>query len=84
MEENQNRTKRGATSVALVLATMLILYVLSIGPAVALVGATGTRRDPVWFTVFQCIYGPLALAPRPLHGPIDWWIELWDFYGEFH
>ncbi len=68
----------------LLLAVLLVAYPLSLGPAVALVGATGTHRDPFWFTVFQCIYGPLALVPSPLSNPIQWWIELWDFYGEFH
>jgi hypothetical protein len=82
MEEN--RKKHGWAGAAILLAVLLVAYALSIGPAVAIVGATGTRRDPFWFTIFQCIYTPLSLLPSPLGDLVQWWVELWDFYGEFH
>ncbi|HWB12144.1 MAG TPA: hypothetical protein VG826_23155 [Pirellulales bacterium] len=79
-----NPKKRGGNWVPLLLVALLLAYPLGLGPAVALVGATGTHQDPFWFTVFQCVYGPLALTPSPLDDTIQWWVELWDVYGEFH
>jgi hypothetical protein len=82
---DENRKKYGGACTAIIsLVILLVVYALSIGPAVTLIGATGTHRDPFWFTVFQCVYGPLALLPGPLGDLVEWWVETWDFYGEFH
>ena len=82
----ENRMKRYGGLVPILIVSLILAYPLSLGPAIMLVGATGTHRDPFWFGVFQCIYGPLALTPMPttLHYALQWWIELWDVYGEFH
>lgn len=86
MEEN--RKKHGWAWTAILLASLFVAYVRSLGPAVMLFGATGARRDPNWFGVFQFTYGPLALSesllPRQLVDIIQWWIALWDVYHEFH
>ncbi len=82
MEEN--RKKGGWTWVAILLAALLVAYPLSLGPAIMLVGATGTHQDPIWFGVFQCVYGPLAFMPAPIDDALQRWGELWDVYNEFH
>jgi hypothetical protein len=80
MEEN--RKKHRGIWAAIVLTILLVVYPLSLGPAVMLVGATG--RNPFLFAVFQCVYGPLAFIPGPPGDALQWWGELWDIYGEFH
>ena len=82
MEENRRR--HGRYWVPILLVALLLAYPLSLGPAITLVGATGTHRDPLWFGIFQCVYGPLAFMPSPLDDALQWWGELWDVYGEFH
>lgn len=85
---DENRKKHGWAWAAITLGFLIVAYLMSLGPAVMLVGATGTRQDPFWFGVFQCVYGPLALSeavlPRQLVDLVQWWIELWDVYHEFH
>jgi hypothetical protein len=78
----ENRKKSGGTWVAIVLVILLVVYPLSLGPAIMLVGASG--RNPLLFTAFQCIYGPLSFMPRPVDDALQWWGETWDIYGEFH
>lgn len=70
MEEN--RKKHGWTWAAILLVMLLVAYPLSFGPVVALIGATGTERDPFWFPVSQWTYGPLALLPKPLRDLMQW------------
>jgi hypothetical protein len=80
----QNRKKHGWAWGAILLALLLVAYPLSLGPAIMLVGATGTHRDPFWFGAFQLVYGPLAFMPAPIDNVLQRWGELWDVYGEFH
>ncbi|MGH7138418.1 MAG: hypothetical protein ACREHD_21925 [Pirellulales bacterium] len=82
MEEQRN--KRVGNFVPILIVALILAYPFSLGPAIMLVGATGTHRDPFWFGVFQCVYGPLAFVPGPPGDWLQWWGELWDVYGEFH
>ena len=51
-----------------------VLYVLSIGPAAAVVSRTGTGHDAV-----SVVYYPLGWLHdnTPLRDPLDWYLELW-------
>jgi len=57
------------------LTLLLVLYVLSVGPAVRY--SFGTR----WFSAVEVIYGPvLALDRTPLR-PVLWgYMRLWGFF----
>ncbi|HVX15603.1 MAG TPA: hypothetical protein VHC22_30740 [Pirellulales bacterium] len=78
---DENRKKRGGAWAGLLLAILLVAYPLSIGPAVAILGATGI--DPVLCRILVTIYEPLDRLPlpSPLDDALVRWIDAWDFYG---
>ena len=51
----------------------LLLYVLSIGPAVAICPDDAPKAVEV-------LYGPIIWLNRntPLHEPIEWYVDLWE------
>lgn len=61
----------------LVLLAVIILYVLSVGPAGKLALHKGWPLEP-----FERLYLPLTwlYENTPLDGPIDWWLDLWGVY----
>ena len=59
----------------LVAALLLITYVLSRGPVLAVVNATGRGQNVAW-----AVYTPLrwlCQAIPPLQGPLLWYERLW-------
>lgn len=78
MEEK--RRKHGwAGPILLVIGLLPVAYPLSIGPAVALYGATGSNQ--VFLDTANHIYYPVLHMPEPFSAPVIWWLDLWDFYG---
>ena len=58
----------------LVVAALPLLYLVSIGPAAAVV-----RAYPQTEETFTKIYFPIILLHKhtPLREPLEWWVELW-------
>ncbi|HWB08000.1 MAG TPA: hypothetical protein VG826_02060 [Pirellulales bacterium] len=83
VDEPKQRKRDGAA--AWTLSALLVLYVLSTGPAVTALGASGSHPAVVF--AFRIIYAPLALflalLPQRCEAAIDRWIALWGFYGAF-
>lgn len=74
----KNRKKRGWAWGTILLAMLLLAYPLSVGPAIAIVGASGCH--PTAIKVFQGVYAPLFLLPG-IETMIQPWVDLWDTYG---
>ena len=71
-------TQKGNSSwwaIVLVLLLLPVLYVLSLGPAVALVPPTGNGADAA-----RVFYTPLIWLREntPLRKPLEWDVELWE------
>ena len=78
MAKDQTRSKQGLPAAALVCFVLLLMYVLSIGPAITLIGATGCNETAI--RVFTWAYVPLLLMPK-FETAIQPWVDFWDFYG---
>ena len=65
----------GWWGVVLALLLLPVLYVVSAGPAIAVVDRTGKGEE-----VFEIIYAPLeGLAQNtPLKKPLGWYVGLWE------
>lgn len=77
MEEN--RKTHGWAWAAIALFVLPLAYPMSSGPAVAIWGATGGNRT--LGAILDSIYYPLGEMPEPFSDMLEWWLELWDFYG---
>ena len=70
---------KGGTAIALVIALFLpMFYVLSIGPAVYLMKATGPNRQLE--EAASVFYFPVIFLHQttPLRGPIEAYVEFWE------
>jgi len=59
------------------LALLVVLYVLSIGPAIWFAQTVGP--GPSTMNALEVVYSPLRWAydNTPLHGPLEWYVEIW-------
>lgn len=60
----------------IVTALLLVAYPLSVGPAMWL-----TQKGYLPHGVYQTTYWPmvmLCIRCRPLRGPIDWYVKVWE------
>jgi hypothetical protein len=78
MADERSRTRR-AVAVPLIAIALLLAYVLSVGPAFTILGASDC--NPTVLRIHHCMYWPLDLLPEPFEGVLLRWIELWDIYG---
>jgi hypothetical protein len=84
-EPRVNRRRRAAR-IAVVLFVLCLIYILSIGPFVALIVATGTWDNPHVGTFATVFYAPLYYVSYWTHlkGPLKlyayWWAELGDSF----
>lgn len=72
-----------AVYVALILIALCLIYVLSIGPAIALLVLTGLIDNDAALSVVDVVYAPvfyLAGYP-PLSAPFDGYMEWWEGQG---
>ena len=66
---DEKRKKHGWAWAIILVTMMLVAYPLSIGPAFAVIGASGCD--------LTLVYAPL----EPFKKVIEPWLDLWDFYG---
>ncbi len=77
--DSQTRRWRSGLAIALVIALLLpIFYVLSIGPAVYVLRATGPNREQE--EAAEVFYFPLIFLHQttPLREPIEAYVEFWE------
>ena len=77
--DSQTGRWRSATAIALVMALLLpIFYVLSIGPAVYVLKATGPNRELE--KAAEVFYFPVIWLHGipPLRGPLEAYVEFWE------
>ena len=70
-----NRRERWAKTLAVVLASSALLYVLSIGPVYWL-----AWQDylPEWTDgPLDFFYTPIHQSPKPIHDAVNWYVHLW-------
>lgn len=79
MDENQQKGSRGWPSTALMLCALVLLYILSSGPAITLLGET--KSHPVALFAFQAIYGPIVLVVNALPQSCQRIAEYWSRSG---
>ena len=95
-EESERRPSHSAWPLAVVLAVLMLLYVLSYAPVVRLMGGWKTYATVDGFgnpaTVKAPIYGddlpvykPLdwLIDETPLRDPLLWWADVWGVRGTF-
>jgi hypothetical protein len=79
------KVKRTRRRLVLGLLLILVVYVLSIGPAAYIIKQTGRGEPPA-----KIIYGPLIYLSemiwqnedRPVVNPLFWYIKLWEKRAE--
>lgn len=77
--DSETRRSRGGLAIALVIALLLpIFYVLSIGPAVYALKATGPNRELE--EAAGVFYFPVIFLHQttPLRGPLEAYVEFWE------
>ena len=77
--DSQTRRWRSGPAIALVIALLLpMLYVLSIGPAVYVLKATGPNRELE--EAVEVFYFPVEFLHQttPLRGPLEAYVEFWE------
>lgn len=79
MADDIKRSTRGVSTALLLSIVLSILYVLSVGPAFMMIGASGCNRT--FMRVCYWVYAPIDFLPEPLENALQPWINLWDVYG---
>jgi hypothetical protein len=74
MPSEEKEKSRGLYWTLAVLALLPLLYVLSIGPVVAVWHRAGGNMDAVWAVYFPII---LLHDQTPLRKPLEWYMRLW-------
>jgi len=77
--DSETRRSRGGLAAALVIALLLpIFYVLSVGPAVYVLEATGPNRQLE--EAAEVFYFPVIFLYQttPLREPIEAYVEFWE------